>query len=130
MYKTPELVRKNAEFHLKRVDPQSGWADDTLRDAFRDSISTEDPELPEPTSAPPPLSGGEIAGIVVSVVIGLPLLVFAILCAIFRSLPKFQWPPWEWHPDVVDADSAGTNTGLATAGAGQSSVRSFPNKKS
>ena len=77
-------MRKNAEFHLKRVDPQSGWADDELRDAFRYSIGD-----------PSPLSRGKIAGIVVSVVIGLPLLAFFILCAIFRSLPRLRWPPWE-----------------------------------
>ena len=86
-------MRKNAEFHLKRVDPQSGWADDELRDAFRYSIGD-----------PSPLSRGKIAGIAVSVVIGLPLLVFIILCAIFRSLPRFQWPPWELGPAAVDVN--------------------------
>lgn len=100
MYKTPELVRKNAEFHLKRVDPQSGWADDDLRDAFRYSIRDSSP-----------LPRGKVAGIVVSVVIGLPLLVFIILCAIFKSLPKFQWPPWEPGPAGVDPGRAGVDWG-------------------
>jgi len=83
VYRTPELVRKKAEFHLKRVDPHSGWADDRLRDAFHISIGG---------STPPILSRGEIAGIVVSGVIVLILLAFCICCFICKPLPKLQWP--------------------------------------
>lgn len=125
VYKTPELVRKYAEFHLNRVDPQSGWADDTLREAFRHSIGGGDTQ-PTSTSTPPPLSREEIAGIVVSAVIGLPLLVFAILCAIFRSLPRCQWPPWERRPAVVVAPIGPDPA--PDPGAGPSSIRSFPKK--
>jgi len=93
VYKTPEAVRRNAEFHLKRVDPQSGWADDNLRDAFHDR------------PGPPVLSVGEITAIVVSVVIGLPCLALSIyllgmllfMYSFFpRELPKFRWPSSWW----------------------------------
>lgn len=83
-------MRKNAEFLLNRVDPQSGWADDTLRDAFRHSRR----DTP-PTDGGDGIGDGVIAGIVISAVIGLLLLVVGILCIIFRRLPRCQWPPWE-----------------------------------
>ncbi|KAG0636096.1 hypothetical protein HOY80DRAFT_386830 [Tuber brumale] len=99
VYKTPELVRKNAEFHLGRVDPQSGWADDRLRDAFYISIGH--------SARRPILSGAEKAGIVVSLVIGLPLLALFIFYLIFKSLPRWQWPPWPPRPPRQGSEDMG-----------------------
>ncbi|RPA98061.1 hypothetical protein L873DRAFT_1067579 [Choiromyces venosus 120613-1] len=104
IYKTPDLVRKKAEFHLGRIDPHSGWADDGLRDAFHYSINGTTSGKPPPQK----LSGGEIAAIAVSIVIGVPLLLFVIFCLIFGSLPKPQSPPPDRpfsnrpNPEVVE----------------------------
>ncbi|CUS07228.1 unnamed protein product [Tuber aestivum] len=88
VYKTPEIVRKNAEFHLNRVDPHSGWADDSLRDAFHYT------RAPPPAPPPPPnLSSGKIAAIGVSSAVVLALVVFGS-CVAFGlvKIPRFRWP--------------------------------------
>jgi len=106
VYKTPEIVRKNAEFHLGHADPKSGWVDDNLRGAFHYSRSTT-PGVPTPSWPPartprPPPPPWKIAVIVISAVIGLSLLTALIHLFRSRGNPPSPPPPPE---AVADSDA-------------------------
>jgi hypothetical protein len=97
VYKTPEIVRKNAEFHLGRVDPKSGWADNNLRDAFHYR---------------PPMPPWKIAVIVVSAIIGLSLLIWSIVLFAPKLLPNHN----VGNHNVGNHDEGNHNVGNRDAG--------------
>jgi hypothetical protein len=76
-YSTPQRVRDDAEFHLNRTSPVTGWADGALQAAFEYVTPTSSPtHSVTPTSVPAP--GGltpRVRNALISVFVVVPVVV-------------------------------------------------------